>query len=759
MKNRKKTKNLLLSEPGQSLSENQSTDLNAETLQKDETLYRTIFEKMSTAALIVDPQTANIVDANPVACSYYGYLYEDLLKIKVSDLTIFSMEQNGGEIISISANEEGHFNTQHHLSNGEIRDVEIYNTRFYSGEKPLLLSLIHDITERKQTEEALKRERHLLRTVIDIMPDQIFAHDRDCRFILNNLSDACVMGVSDPAALLGKRDLDFYPPELANRYQSDDCQVMEADQPVRVDEEPSFSKYTGKWRWLSTIKVPLHDSQGQVIGLVGIARDITDRRLAEEALKVSEERYRNLFEEAIEGIVQTTPDGKYIDVNRSFLKMLGYDSKDELLSSDTGSVLQVYANPEDRVKLLKLLFEKGRMENFVGQALRKDDQKIWISMNVSAFRNCDGEITHIDSRLMDITEQKQVEEEIGKANAQLVSWVKDLERRNREAGILRQMGDMLQLANEHSEYYSIVKEYIPLLLPDTSGALFIINNSRSSIEAAVTWGSNLQSDLAFKLEECWALRRSQVHIGKSSTPGLNCHHIHRTFSGNYLEVPMLASGDTMGVLYVEGVEDDFSPENIQELARTLAEHLSLSLANLRLRETLRSQSIRDALTGLFNRRYMEESLARELPRAIRKNSPVGIIMLDIDHFKKFNDIYGHNAGDMVLRKLAALLQSRVRSEDIVCRFGGEEFILILPEANQDIAVERAERIREGVKEMQIEYQGHALGEISVSLGVVVYPLHNATAEGILKKADEALYQAKRNGRDRVEVATDLNPAP
>ena len=151
---------------------------------------------------------------------------------------------------------------------------------------------------------------------------------------------------------------------------------------------------------------------------------------------------------------------------------------------------------------------------------------------------------------------------------------------------------------------------------------------------------------------------------------------------------------------------------------------------------------------------MEESLSREIPRALRKNSPVGIIMLDIDHFKDFNDTNGHDAGDVVLREIGALLQGHIRGEDIPCRYGGEEFILILPEAKLDVTLHRAEQIREAIKLMRVEYRRRPLGIVTVSLGVAVFPDHSNTVAGILKKADEALYQAKNNGRDRVEVASE-----
>ena len=187
---------------------------------------------------------------------------------------------------------------------------------------------------------------------------------------------------------------------------------------------------------------------------------------------------------------------------------------------------------------------------------------------------------------------------------------------------------------------------------------------------------------------------------------------------------------------------------------TVAEHLSLALANLKLQERLRSQSIRDPLTSLFNRRYMEESLDREMRRAVRGSHPLSIIMLDLDHFKQFNDLFGHEAGDVVLREVGAVLQRSIRGEDIACRYGGEEFTLILPQVSLLDAAQRAELVRESIKRLNIEHRRTPLGPVTVSLGVAVFPDHGPNGEAVLRAADAALYQAKARGRDRVA----MNPA-
>ena len=217
----------------------------------------------------------------------------------------------------------------------------------------------------------------------------------------------------------------------------------------------------------------------------------------------------------------------------------------------------------------------------------------------------------------------------------------------------------------------------------------------------------------------------------------------------------MAQGKAMGVLYLSLQELGGSIKSKQHLAVTVADHIALALANLKLRETLQNQSIRDPLTGLFNRRYLEESLERELHRCDRAQQSLGIIMLDVDHFKSFNDTFGHSAGDAVLRELGQFLQSHIRKSDIACRYGGEELTLILPEASVEIVLERAQAIREGVKRLAVQHRRQLLGTISLSLGVAMFPEHGVTAEGVLRAADCALYRAKQSGRDQVIVSNQI----
>jgi diguanylate cyclase (GGDEF)-like protein len=221
----------------------------------------------------------------------------------------------------------------------------------------------------------------------------------------------------------------------------------------------------------------------------------------------------------------------------------------------------------------------------------------------------------------------------------------------------------------------------------------------------------------------------------------------------YLCIPILAQGEALGILHFQATDEIPALADAElSLKTTFAGQVGLSVANIRLREALRSQSIKDPLTGLYNRRYLTEMLDREIRRAVRAEQSLGILMLDLDHFKKFNDTYGHEAGDTVLRETASFLVKSIRVEDIVCRFGGEEFVVILPTADSNSAQARAERIRSKLRELAVLHKGQSLGMITVSVGVSTLPEHGTSPKELLEAADAALYRAKKDGRDRVVVA-------
>jgi diguanylate cyclase (GGDEF)-like protein len=341
------------------------------------------------------------------------------------------------------------------------------------------------------------------------------------------------------------------------------------------------------------------------------------------------------------------------------------------------------------------------------------------------------------------------------ANEELTGQAAELSKRNEEITLFSKMNDFLQTSTTEAEAYSIISETVTQLFPADSGGVFVLNASRDMLEAAALWGPQPPSNPIFPPADCWALRRGQTHIAVDHERW--CPHV--ADDGHmYVCLPLLAQGETLGILHLlDGAlkNDADKKTNVARmtekcrLAKILADNIGLGIANLKLRESMRNLSIRDPLTGLFNRRYMEEVLAQEQHRTTRNNSQLAVIMIDIDHFKKFNDEFGHDGGDAVLRTLGAFLKKHVRGSDIACRYGGEEFLLVLSPSPAEGARRRAEKIREDARQLSLTHANVNLGAITLSLGVAVFPDQAAGTAALLKAADLALYRAKRDGRDRV----------
>lgn len=470
--------------------------------------------------------------------------------------------------------------------------------------------------------------------------------------------------------------------------------------------------------------------------------------------------FRAYFENHPEALAHCVRLVKITDVNKATLKLYKAESKEDLLAG-LDQVLGEEGLSAFREELVAIA--EGRTA-FEAEAVNRTltGEKIHVALSWSVAPGYEKTYSVVFISINDITARKQAEEK-------LAATVTELEQHYREIKLLSEMGDLLQSCQTIVEASTVVAHFAQKLFPNQPGALYLIAASRNLVETVATWGESLPQDCVFTPDDCWALRRGQIHRVADVRSGLLCRHLTQPLPAGYLCVPMMAQGETLGVLHLQSSkpnpkrseeEQETFAASQQQLAVTLAEHIALALANLKLRESLRNQAIRDPLTGLFNRRYMEETLERELRRAERRKAPLGVIMLDLDHFKRFNDTFGHAAGDIILREIGTFLQAHIRVEDIACRYGGEEFLIIFPEASLDDTLKRAEQLREGIKQLQVHYRDQMLGVVTVSLGVAAFPTHGSTSEAIMKAADAALYRAKAEGRDRVVVAsTDTSPRP
>ena len=333
----------------------------------------------------------------------------------------------------------------------------------------------------------------------------------------------------------------------------------------------------------------------------------------------------------------------------------------------------------------------------------------------------------------------------------------ELEQRNRELALVGQMVEYLQAVGSSDEVFNVAASFGAQLFEDFSGGLFLQNESGSVVEARASWGDSTWGDQVFAPESCWALRRGQRHGSLTGNVSPRCAHAADGVEA-LLCVPLLSQGQATGLLVVAAPEPSThsstprSGAASEALAVSVGEHLGLALTNMRLRGSLRDQSIRDSLTGLFNRRYLEETLEREISRSARSGKSFSLMMLDMDNFKGFNDSYGHAAGDALLEKFGALLLTITRVEDAACRYGGDEFVILLPESSLDVALLRAEEIRQAAARFNLKHGGSTLDPITLTVGVAAYPDHGDNMAALVHAADEAMYLAKHAGGDRVQTA-------
>lgn len=414
-------------------------------------------------------------------------------------------------------------------------------------------------------------------------------------------------------------------------------------------------------------------------------------------------------------------------------------------------------NSRDEIGFLATAFNSmvGQLKSHIEQL----DQKV-----LERTRELDEKNDRLEN---EVRERKRMQDAVSEANKKLKAWVDKLEQHNLEISLLNRMGEMLQASNSLKQTYRIVAETMSGLFPYVAGALFMTDEDGQTLRQVSSWGGYRQDAAAFSLDDCQALRRGKPHRALQPGEEQACEHICDAPPFYSLCLPLTGQDEVLGMLHIfcnakakgQSCQEVSSRLDAkQQLIATIVDHLSMAQANLKLRERLHHLSVRDGLTGLFNRRYLEETLRSEIRRADRKGSFTGVILLDVDFFKKFNDTYGHEAGDVVLIELGKLLVSKVREEDVVCRYGGEEFVVILPDSPLEQVGKRAELIRKSVaEELKINYHGQQFN-VTISVGVADYPIHGSNSDDVLNAADKALYQAKAAGRNRVVVNDVATPA-
>lgn len=415
--------------------------------------------------------------------------------------------------------------------------------------------------------------------------------------------------------------------------------------------------------------------------------------------------------------------------------------------------IQVY-HPDDRPTIHRLVEQAIKDKSafdYEGRIMRPDGELRTVHSKGQVLLGDDGQVASIFGVFQDITELRRRERDLQQLNEDINVRMAELTTRADELEQLSELADLLQSAETEAEVYDVLSLMLPQLFEPLDGAVYIVPSSKRTAVKSVEWG-NPSQEAVIGISDCWALRRGRTHELHSDR-GLVCaHHNTRPTGGSVCSV-MMAQGESVGMLVLKaGGAHSALLRSKAKLAITVADQLALAVTNVRLRESLREQSIKDALTQLYNRRYMDEALERELARAIRRDTSVSVAMLDLDHFKRFNDDYGHLTADALLESFGGLLRKALRREDVACRWGGEEFLLLLPETDAEVAYDVLQRIHEGLAEIRVSTHGQPTRTVTASMGVASYPTHADKIERLIRLADQALYQAKQGGRDQTVIA-------
>jgi len=367
----------------------------------------------------------------------------------------------------------------------------------------------------------------------------------------------------------------------------------------------------------------------------------------------------------------------------------------------------------------------------------------------------------------EIARRKAAQKQATASHEEVGRLLDNARRQTAEITQISELGSLLHACTSREEVFRLIPERLRRLFPGASGSISLLSASGNRAESVAEWGVLCPAQQIFSPEQCWALRRGSTHAhpGGRSEPRFS----HLLGEGASVCIPLIANGTTFGTLIIQN-DDPFFPASDphpdsdafarrRQLATAVAEHVTLAVANLNLRESLRLQAVRDPLTGLYNRRYMQEFLDHELHSARRKHRPLAVMMLDLDHFKRYNDNFGHTAGDQALAAIGEILLRSVRADDVACRYGGEEFALILPECSLRQATVRAEEIRTLLREYCARRNDETTDALTISIGVAAFDETTDRVDLLLKFADDALYQAKRAGRDRVVAARPAAALP
>ena len=514
-----------------------------------------------------------------------------------------------------------------------------------------------------------------------------------------------------------------------------------------------------------------------------LENSIAEQQQTAMALQEQETWLRAILDSTVDGIITLNSRGEILSANPAATSIFGYPGVEmlgrsihtlmpDLFKADVDDHRPGAVFPIDHGKVVSGLRHDGAqipVEIAISE-LRLSGDRQFVGLlrditerqeNEESIRLLNRELIKVNSNLeLQVTERQSAEGQLQIVNNQLQTLVGSLKRQTEEIGLLNEMSELLQSCMELTEAVGVLSTFAERFVGADAGCLYLAERNGGLLQRIGSWGGrDEESEIALRHEDCWAMRQGRLHPLADLQANLICKHLHLDDGEekrHSLCIPLYAQGQNVGLLNLRRtkpfIDSDGNLARAQQIMLSFSEQVALALANINLRQRLQNLSLRDPLTGLFNRRYLDEQFELELARARRGGGRFAVLMLDLDHFKRFNDNFGHDAGDYLLQNVARQLLATVREGDVVSRWGGEEFMILMPEIDQPAAVQRAESIRSDISQLRPVFQQQPLGKVSVSIGMSFYPQHGHTAQLLIAAADHALYAAKSAGRDRVVIA-------
>jgi diguanylate cyclase (GGDEF)-like protein/PAS domain S-box-containing protein len=669
-------------------------------LKESEKKYRSIFENTVEGIFQTTPE-GRYLSVNPALARMAGYdSPEEMIKsiTNIGNQLYVNPEDRVRykKVLEKQGIIEG-FEAQHYRKDRSIIWVSI-NARAVKDKAGKLLyyeGTIEDITERKRAETALKESENRYRAIFENTGTATIIVEEDTTISLANTEAERLTGYKKEEIEGKKSWTEFIVKEdLERMIASHKLRRINPDAALKNYEFKLIDRYGNQKDILLTVDMIL-GTKRSVASLI----DITERKRAEDALKRAEEKYRNIFENAMVGIYQSTQEGRYLSVNPAMARIFGYSSPEEMIKTITDTGLQTYVNPDDRIRFRKLLESGEVVGGFEIQRYRKDKDKFWVLINSRAVFDDSGKVLYYEGIVEDVTARKKAEEALRESEIKFRS-------------LFEESRDAIYITTKDGRFIDANQSFLDLFGETREGLM-----ERNAKDAY----TSIEDKERFKkmIKEQGAVRDYEIKLQKEDGAKIDC-----------LLTVTPKRNDRGDIIEYQGIVRDITErKRIEDLIKHLAYH--------------------DPLTGLPNRLLFNDRLSVEIARTSRHQKRLAVMMLDLDRFKDVNDTFGHDIGDILLKAVAEGLTKLLRKSDTVARLGGDEFILILTELNQveDASVIARNIIDSFKKPFQLN--SHTIS-ITTSIGIAVFPEDGEDPNTLVKNADAAMYRTKQAGRNNYQ---------